>query len=58
MIGSRGYGPVRWVLLGGVSDRVIRDAACPIIIVPRGAQVPLEALVATSEISPATPAAR
>jgi nucleotide-binding universal stress UspA family protein len=35
--GSRGYGPVRRVLLGGVSRRLIRRAACPLVIVPRGA---------------------
>jgi nucleotide-binding universal stress UspA family protein len=58
VIGSRGYGPLRSVLLGGVSGRVIRDAACPVIVAPRGARVPLEALLATSEVSPAEPAAR
>jgi nucleotide-binding universal stress UspA family protein len=47
VIGSRGYGPLRAVLLGAVSGRVIRDAACPVIVVPRGAEVPLEALLAT-----------
>jgi nucleotide-binding universal stress UspA family protein len=34
--GSRGYGPVRRVLLGGVSTRLIRHAACPVVVVPRG----------------------
>lgn len=34
--GSRGYGPVRRVLLGGVSRRLIRRAACPLVVVPRG----------------------
>ena len=33
--GSRGYGPVRRVLLGGVSGRLIRRAACPLVVVPR-----------------------
>jgi nucleotide-binding universal stress UspA family protein len=33
--GSRGYGPVRRVLLGGVSSRLIRRAACPLVVVPR-----------------------
>jgi nucleotide-binding universal stress UspA family protein len=45
VMGSRGYGPLRAVLLGGVSGRVIRDASCPVIVVPRGAEVPLEALL-------------
>jgi nucleotide-binding universal stress UspA family protein len=35
--GSRGYGPVRRVLLGGVSRKLMRRAACPIVVVPRGA---------------------
>jgi nucleotide-binding universal stress UspA family protein len=43
VMGSRGYGPLHAVLLGVVSGRVIRDAACPVIVVPRGATVPLEA---------------
>ena len=34
--GSRGYGPVRRVLLGGVLRRLIRRAACPLVVVPRG----------------------
>jgi nucleotide-binding universal stress UspA family protein len=34
--GSRGYGPVRRVLLGGVSARVVRHARIPVIVVPRG----------------------
>lgn len=33
--GSRGYGPVRQILLGSVSTRVIRRAAYPVIVVPR-----------------------
>ncbi|MDA0162273.1 universal stress protein [Solirubrobacter ginsenosidimutans] len=35
--GSRGYGPLRAVLVGGVSGRVTRGAHCPVIVVPRGA---------------------
>jgi nucleotide-binding universal stress UspA family protein len=35
--GSRGYGPLRSVLVGGVSDRLTRQAPCPVIVVPRGA---------------------
>ena len=34
--GSRGYGPGRRVLLGGVSSRLVRQARSPIIVVPRG----------------------
>ncbi len=34
---SRGYGPVRRVLLGGVTDRLVRRAAAPVLVVPRSA---------------------
>ncbi len=33
--GSRGYGPVRTVLLGSVSRALVRDAACPVVVSPR-----------------------
>jgi nucleotide-binding universal stress UspA family protein len=35
--GSRGYGPVRTVLLGGTSHALVRSAACPVLVVPQGA---------------------
>jgi nucleotide-binding universal stress UspA family protein len=43
--GSRGYGPVRAVLLGGVSRRVAAEARCPLIVLPRGVPASLEALM-------------
>jgi nucleotide-binding universal stress UspA family protein len=33
--GSRGYGPVRRVLLGGVSSRLMRRSVNPILVLPR-----------------------
>jgi len=33
--GSRGYGALRQVLLGTVSNRLIRNAAYPVVVVPR-----------------------
>jgi nucleotide-binding universal stress UspA family protein len=36
VVGSRRYGPLRSVLLGSVSSRLIDRAACPVVIVPRG----------------------
>jgi nucleotide-binding universal stress UspA family protein len=42
--GSRGYGPLRAVLTGGVSGRVLRSAQCPVLIVPRGVEAPLSDL--------------
>jgi nucleotide-binding universal stress UspA family protein len=35
VMGSRGYGPVGAVLLGSVAARVVRESACPVIVVPR-----------------------
>jgi nucleotide-binding universal stress UspA family protein len=35
-LGSRAYGPLRHVLLGSVSARVMREAHCPVLVVPRG----------------------
>ena len=37
ILGSRAYGPVRHVLLGGVSGPVMREAHCPVIVLPRDA---------------------
>jgi len=39
VLGSRQYGPIRRTLLGGVSSRVVRDAPCPVVVVPRGGDV-------------------
>jgi nucleotide-binding universal stress UspA family protein len=36
VIGSRGYGPLRRTLLGGVSAAVMRTAPCPVWVTPRG----------------------
>ena len=40
--GSRGYGPVRRVLLGGVSSPLIRRARLPVAVVPRATNAPAE----------------
>lgn len=37
VMGSRGYGPLRAVVLGSVSQYVSRNAACPVVVCPRGA---------------------
>jgi Universal stress protein family len=39
--GSRGYGPLRAVMVGGVTGRVMHDAACPVVVIPRGVESPL-----------------
>ncbi|MFM9044662.1 MAG: universal stress protein [Solirubrobacterales bacterium] len=35
LLGSRSYGPVRRVLLGSVTSKLVADAGCPIIVSPR-----------------------
>jgi nucleotide-binding universal stress UspA family protein len=37
VIGSRGWGPARRLLLGSTADRLVRSAACPVLVVPRPA---------------------
>jgi nucleotide-binding universal stress UspA family protein len=39
VLGSRGYGPEPAVLLGGVSRILAGQAACPIVVLARGAPV-------------------
>jgi nucleotide-binding universal stress UspA family protein len=46
--GSRGYGPLHSVLAGGVSRRLADDAPCPVLIVPRQAEVAPDAVLETS----------
>jgi len=50
MLGSRGYGPLRRVLLGSVSTALVRSARCPVIVHPRPAkaQAPEPAKAATA----------
>jgi len=38
--GSGGKGPFRRVLLGSVSTHLLREAACPVVVVPRGSGEP------------------
>jgi nucleotide-binding universal stress UspA family protein len=40
VLGSRGYGAIRRVLLGGTASRVMRGAQCPVVVVPRSANEP------------------
>jgi nucleotide-binding universal stress UspA family protein len=44
--GSRGYGPRRAALLGGVTRRLVAGAGCPVIVVASEAERRLEALLA------------
>jgi nucleotide-binding universal stress UspA family protein len=49
VMGSRAYGPLRAVMLGGVSRRVVARAACPVLVLPRGAEETSETLIAATE---------
>jgi nucleotide-binding universal stress UspA family protein len=40
-VGSRGYGPLREALLGGVGGGLLRTARCPLMVVPRSARAPV-----------------
>jgi nucleotide-binding universal stress UspA family protein len=46
LTGSRTYGPLRSVLVGGVTGPLLRDARCPVLVVPRGVEAPLGDLLA------------
>jgi nucleotide-binding universal stress UspA family protein len=37
VVGSRGWGPVRRILAGSTSVGLMREAHCPVIVLPRGA---------------------
>jgi nucleotide-binding universal stress UspA family protein len=38
ILGSRAYGPARRVLLGSVSEALVKAAPCPVLVHPRGAE--------------------
>jgi nucleotide-binding universal stress UspA family protein len=58
VVGSRGWGPIRRILLGSTAARLIREAACPVLVVPRGGATgqPGEQEPTTVETTPRTAA--
>ena len=56
VMGSRALGPRRAVLLGSVSRKVVAAAACPVLVLPRGAEGHTHALLADAEAQAARPA--
>lgn len=51
IVGSRGYGPMAAVMLGGTTHTLIRDAGCPVVVLPRGTEGGLEALFPRAEVA-------
>jgi nucleotide-binding universal stress UspA family protein len=47
IVGSRGYGPVRRVVLGTVTGAVLRGAACPVLVIPRHTPEQLDRSIAS-----------
>ncbi len=46
LVGSRGYGPLRHVLLGGTTRTLFDTASCPVLALPRGGSEELLELLA------------
>jgi nucleotide-binding universal stress UspA family protein len=46
VLGSRGYGPLRAVLLGSDSTAIVESLRCPAVVVPRGSEVPARTRIA------------
>jgi nucleotide-binding universal stress UspA family protein len=46
IMGSRGLGPKRAVMLGSVSRKVSQQCACPLLVLPRGGGAKRDALLA------------
>jgi nucleotide-binding universal stress UspA family protein len=56
VVGSRGYGPVKRLVLGSTSDYLERHARCSLLVLPRVVTGPGEGSTASSEHHAETPA--
>jgi nucleotide-binding universal stress UspA family protein len=57
VVGSRGYGPVKRLVLGSTSDYLERHARCPLLVLPRVATSRGEDSTTSSELQADIPAA-
>jgi nucleotide-binding universal stress UspA family protein len=53
--GSRGYGPVRRLMLGSTSRRLVHEAPCPVLVLSRGAEHEAVDVTASPAVTHATP---
>ena len=51
ILGSRGYGPLRRTLLGGVASEVAKLAPCPVVVLPRSADESAQAPGASNDVA-------
>jgi nucleotide-binding universal stress UspA family protein len=51
VVGSRGFGPRKAVVLGSVSRKVAERAPCPVLVLPRAAETATEALIESATSS-------
>ncbi len=56
VVGSRGYGPVKRLVLGSTSEYLERHARCSLLVLPRVGAGPAEDSMARGELSAETPA--
>jgi nucleotide-binding universal stress UspA family protein len=56
VVGSRGYGPVKRLVLGSTSDYLERHARCALLVLRRAATSPAEDSTTSSELQAETPA--
>ena len=52
IVGSRGYGPLRRLVLGSTSDYLERHARCSLLVLPRGAHADARASTADESTAP------
>jgi nucleotide-binding universal stress UspA family protein len=52
--GSRGYGPVRRLMLGSTSTKLVHEAPCPVLVLTRGVQREAEDARPAEAVAPAS----